>query len=43
MKLQTVDSEMLHFDFLKKVLGMVSPPHFVHNFSRKIFLTFYTD
>ena len=29
---------MLNFDFLEKGLGMVSPPHFVYNFSRKMFL-----
>ena len=29
---------MLNFDFLEKVLGIVSPPHFVYDFSRKMFL-----
>ena len=28
---------MLNFDFLEKCLGIVSPPHFAHDFSRKIF------
>ena len=26
---------MLNFDFFKKGLGIVSPPHFVYDFSRK--------
>ena len=29
---------MLNFDFLKKGLGKVSPPHFVYGFSRKMLL-----
>ena len=29
---------MLNFDFLEIDLGIVSPPHFVHEFSRKVFL-----
>ena len=29
---------MLNFDFLEKDLEIVSPPHFVYDFSRKIFL-----
>ena len=29
---------MLKFEFLDKGLGIVSPPHFVHDFSRKTFL-----
>ena len=33
--------DMLNFDFLKKGLGMVFPPHFVYGFSRKMFLIFY--
>ena len=33
---------MLNFDFLEKVLGTVSSPHFVYNFSRKIFLKLYS-
>ena len=28
---------MLNFDFLEKSLGIVSPPHFAYNFSRKMF------
>ena len=28
---------MLNFDFLEKSLGIVSPPHFVYDFSRKMF------
>ena len=30
--------DMLNFYFLENGLGQVSPPHFVHNFSRKMFL-----
>ena len=33
--------DMFNFDFLKKGLGIVSPPHFVHDFSRKRFLMLY--
>ena len=33
---------MLNFDFLEKGLGIVSRPHFVHDFSRKIFLMLYS-
>ena len=29
---------MLNFDFLEKGQGIVSPPHFVYDFSRKMFL-----
>ena len=29
---------MLNFGFLEKGLGIVSPPHFVYDFSRKILL-----
>ena len=29
---------MLNFDFLEKDLRIVSPPHFVYDFSRKMFL-----
>ena len=29
---------MLNFDALEKGLGIVSPPHFVYDFSRKMFL-----
>ena len=33
--------DMVSFNFLKKSLGLVSPPYFVHDFSRKIFLMLY--
>ena len=33
---------MLIFEFLEKVLGIVSPPHFVYDFFRKMFLTLYS-
>ena len=33
---------MFNFDFLEKVLGLVSPPHFVYDLSKKIFLTLYS-
>ena len=33
---------MLNFIFLKKGLGIVSPPHFVYDFSRKMFLKLYS-
>ena len=29
---------MLNFDFLDKGLGIVSPPHFVYDFSTKMYL-----
>ena len=29
---------MLNFNFSEKGLGLVSPPHFVNDFSRKMFL-----
>ena len=29
---------MLNFDFLENSLGIVSQPHFVYDFSRKMFL-----
>ena len=32
---------MLNFDFLEKNLGIVSPPHFVYDFSKKIFFMLY--
>ena len=34
--------DMLNFDFLQKGLGLVSPPHFRYDFSRKIFLMLYS-
>ena len=33
---------MLNFDFLEKGLGVVSPPHFVHDFTRKVFFMLYS-
>ena len=33
---------MLNFDFFEKGLGIVSPPYFVYDFSRKMFLMFYS-
>ena len=33
---------MLNFDFLEKDPGKVSPPHFVYDFSRKMFLMLYS-
>ena len=39
-KLYTVDPEMQKFDFLENGLGLVSPPHFVFDFSRKMFLLY---
>ena len=32
---------MLNFNFLEKGLGLVSPPYFVYDFSRKMFLVLY--
>ena len=34
---------MLNFDFLEKGLGIVSPPNFVYDFSRKMFLKLYSN
>ena len=34
--------DMLNFDFLEKGLGIVAPPYFVNNFSRKMFLMLYS-
>ena len=31
---------MLNFDFLKRGLGIVSPPYFVNDFSRKMFSSY---
>ena len=31
-------TDMFNFHFSEKTLGLVSPPHFVHDFSRKMFL-----
>ena len=33
---------MLNFDFLENGLGVVSLPHFVYDFSRKIILMLYS-
>ena len=33
---------MLNIDFLEKDLGIVSPPHFVYDFLRKVFLKLYS-
>ena len=33
---------MLNFDVLDKSLGIVSPAHFVYNFSTKMFLMLYS-
>ena len=33
---------MLNFDFKEKGLGIVSVPHFVYDFSRKISLVLYS-
>ena len=41
LKLQTTDPEMLMFYFFKKALGLVSPPHIMHGFLRKIFVMLY--
>ena len=30
--------DMLHFNFSEKGVGLVSSPHFVYDFSRKMFL-----
>ena len=41
---QTLDyrsKDMLNFNLSIKVLGLVSPPHFAYDFSRKIFLMQY--
>ena len=34
---------MLNIDFLKKGLGLISPPHFVDDVSRKIFVMLLID
>ena len=33
---------MLNFDILEKGLGIVSPPHIVYDFPRKVFLMLYS-
>ena len=32
---------MLNFDFLENGLGIISPPHFMYDFLRKMFLVLY--
>ena len=32
---------LLNFDFIEMGLGIVSPPHFVYDFSKKMFFTLY--
>ena len=34
--------DMFNFNFSEKGLGLVSPPHFVYDFSRKMFLMLYS-
>ena len=34
--------DMVNLNFPEKALGLVSPPHFVYNFSRKMFLILYS-
>ena len=34
--------DMFNLNFTEKGLGLVSPPHFVYNFSRKMFLILYS-
>ena len=34
--------DMLNFNFSEKSLGLVSPRHFVHDFSRKMFVTLHS-
>ena len=34
--------DRLNFEFLEKSLGIVSPAHFVHDFSREMFLMLYS-
>ena len=42
MVLKLVSVRYTQFDFLEKGLGIVSPPHFVYGFSRKMFLMLYS-
>ena len=39
--LNTFHAVMLYFNFLEKCLGLISPPHFVDDFSRIMFLMLY--
>ena len=34
---------MPNFEFLEKGLGIVSPTHFVYDFSKKVFLMLYSN
>ena len=34
--------DMFNFHFSEKGLGIVSPPHFAHDFSRKMFVMLYS-
>ena len=34
--------DMLNFNFSEKGLGLVSPPHFVYDFSKKMFLVLHS-
>ena len=40
--LDYLSRDMLNFDFFKKGLGIDSPPYFVYDFLRKIFLMLYS-
>ena len=43
MKLRkTLSGDMFNFEFSEKGLERVSPPHFVRDFSRKMFLMSYS-
>ena len=42
MKLDYRSRDMLNLDFSEKGLGIVSSPHFVYDFSRKMFLMLYS-
>ena len=44
--LETLDywfGYVLSFDFLEKSVGIASPPHFVYDFLRKMFLMIYSN
>ena len=40
IQFHTVDPD-IYFDFFEKSLGLVSPQHFVYDFSRKVFPMLY--
>ena len=42
MKQDYRSRDMLNFDFLEKGLGIVSPLHFVYDFSREMVLILYS-